>query len=297
LYPSIVVHIPLDFTGPSRKQTCNASVPCNILLVKKIIRPVIEHSMKLIVPFTLFMAFGFILAAGCVAMANKTAVNAAVNPTTPAEFTSYSTTSDLVLNETINDTINATANSTSTLNGSLRVSLSGITYPAILSVVLDNETVGTVNPTTPLYLMISEGDHTVMVCMSSVCEQENVTTRFGRYVTVDFSERLQKDVKFPNPTARPTAQILDYFKNGNTISVNVEFINPSKEDLLMSVSISCGYRYIDDRTSIKMGDSAKGMLVQNVKAGQRITEGLDLHFVSGHSYSYDCPVIEELKIK
>jgi len=257
--------------------------------------------MKLIVPFALFMAVGFILAAGCVAMANKTAVNAAVNPTTPAGFAPYSTPSDLVLNETINetitDTINATANSTSTLEGSLRVSISGITYPAILSVVLDNETVGTVNPTTPLYLMISEGDHTVMVCVSSVCEQEIVTTRFGGYATVDFSERLQRDVKFPNPTARPTAQILDYYKNGNTISVNVEFINPSKEDLLMSVGVSCGYRYIDDRTSIKMGDSAKGMLVQNVKAGQRITEDLDLHFVSGHSYSYDCPVIEELKVK
>jgi hypothetical protein len=179
----------------------------------------------------------------------------------------------------------------------MRVSISGISYPANLSVVLDNETVGTVKPTTPLYLMISEGNHTVMVCVSSVCEQENVTTRFGKYVSVDFSERLLRDVEFPNPNARPTARILEYNKNGNAISVNVEFINPSTKDLLMSVDVSCGYSYIDDRTSIKMGDSARGMLVQNVKAGQRITESLDLYFASGHSLSYGFPVIEELKVK
>jgi hypothetical protein len=245
--------------------------------------------MKLIVPFALFMAIGFILAAGCVATMNKNTVNA----TTAASIAPFSNTSDPGLNKTIN----ATANITSKLKGSLRVSISGISYPANLSVVLDNETVGTVKPTTPLYLMISEGSHTVMVCVSSVCELENVTTRFGRYVTVDFSERLLRDVEFPNPNAQPAARILEYYKNGNAISVNVEFINPSTEDLLMSVVVSCGYSYIDDRTSIKMGDSARGMLVQNVKAGQHITEGLDLYFASGHSVSYGCPVIEELKVK
>jgi hypothetical protein len=245
--------------------------------------------MKLIVPFALFMAVGFILAAGCVATTNKNTVN----ETTTAGFAPFFNSSDPGLNKTIN----TTANITSKLKGSMRVSISGISYPANLSVVLDNETVGTVKPTTPLYLMISEGNHTVMVCVSSVCEQENVTTRFGKYVSVDFSERLLRDVEFPNPNARPTARILEYNKNGNAISVNVEFINPSTKDLLMSVDVSCGYSYIDDRTSIKMGDSARGMLVQNVKAGQRITESLDLYFASGHSLSYGFPVIEELKVK
>ena len=245
--------------------------------------------MKLILPFALFMAVGFILAAGCVAMTNKNTVNA----TTAASFAPFSNTS----NPGANKTVNVTANSTSTLKGSLRVSISGISYPANLSVVLDNETVGSVRPTTPLYLMVSEGNHTVMVCVGSVCEQENVMTVFGRYVTVDFSERLLKKVEFPKPDAQPTARILEYSRNGNAIFVNVEFINPSAKDLLMTVEVRCGYNYIDDRTGIKMGDSARGIIVQNVKAGQHVTTSRDLYFASGHSLSYDSPIIEELTVK
>lgn len=245
--------------------------------------------MKLIVPVSLFFAVGCILVTGCITVTNTNTVNA--TPTT--RLASFSNASVPLLNKTMN----ATDNSTSNLKGSLRVSVSGISNPETLTVVLDNEQVGTMKPDAPLYLLISEGNHSVMVCMREVCEQENVTTRFGKYVTVDFSERLQKDVKFPKPFAQPTARILDYFKNGNGISVNIEFTNPSKEDLMMSVDVSCGYSYIDDRTHIKMGDSARGVLVQNVKTGQRITELLDLHFVNGYSYSFDYPVIQELKIK
>ncbi|MDD1699743.1 MAG: hypothetical protein LUQ04_03000 [Methanoregula sp.] len=245
--------------------------------------------MKLFVPFALFMAVGFILAAGCVATTVKNTVNA----TTAATFAPVTNTS----NPGLNKTIDATANITSDLKGSLKVSICGILYPANLSVFLDNEIVGTVKPTSPLYLMVSEGNHTVMVCESSICKQESVTTRFGKYVTVDFSEQLQKDVEFPNPTAQPTARILEYYRNGNTISVEVEFFNPSTKDLLMSAEVSCGYSYIDDRTSIKMGDSLRGKLVQNVKAGQRIAERLDLNFAGGNSFSYSSPVIEELQVK
>jgi len=229
--------------------------------------------MKHIVPFVLVMAVGLILASGCVA---TTAKNTA-EPVSPAP--------DQVSNET--------AGSTSPLNGPLTVSISGITDPAYLSVVLDNNIVGTVNPSSPLNLMISEGNHTVMVCMNPVCVQENVTIRFGKYVTVDFSERLYRDMAM----AQPTARIHEYFKNGNALTVNVEFFNPSKKDILMSVVIRCGYSYIDDRTSIRMGDSTGGMLVQNVKAGQRIIKGLNLNFASGHSYSYDPPEIRELSVE
>jgi hypothetical protein len=240
--------------------------------------------MKLIVLFALFMAVGFILAAGCVAPTN----NGTVNATTATTFAPITNTSDTGLKKTIN----ATTNNTSELKGSLKVSISGISYPENLSVVLDNETVGTVNPTTPLYLMVSEGNHTVMVCKNSVCKQENVTTIFGRYVTVDFSKQLQQDVEFPNPTAR----ILNYYKNGNVISVNVEFINPSKKDLLMSVVVSCRYTYIDDRTLIKIEDTSTDISEQYVNAGQRITEWQDLYLGGDNILNYDRPVIKELTI-
>jgi hypothetical protein len=241
--------------------------------------------MKLIVPFALFIAAGFILAAGCVAPTN----NGTVNATTPITFAPITNTSDTGLNKTIN----ATTNNASEPKGSLKVSISGISFPENLSVVLDNETVGTVNPTTPLYLMVSEGNHTVMVCKNSVCKQENVTTRFGMYVTADFSNQLQKDVEFPNPTAR----ILNYYKNGNIIFVNVEFINPSAKDFLMSVELSCRYTYIDDRTLIKIEDTSIDISEQYVNAGERITEWQNLYLGTDNILNYDRPVIKELKIK
>jgi hypothetical protein len=248
--------------------------------------------MKPIVPFALFIVVGFILATGCIAMTSKNTTNATTNiMVTPVPITPVP-----VVNQTTNATANGTA-SNSTLKGSLRVSISGISYPANLSVILDDEPVGTVQPTTPLYLMVPEGNHTVMVCMDTVCEKEDVTTSFGKYTTVDFSERILRDVKFPDPFAQPSARIIDYFKNGNAIGMTVEFFNPSKKDLMMSASVSCGYSYIDDRTSYKMGDCAKGTLVQQVKAGQRISADLVLYFVSGRSYSYSIPVIDELIIK
>ena len=172
------------------------------------------------------------------------------------------------------------------------MSVAGFSYPSNLSVLLDNKPVGAVNPTSSLYLMVSEGNHTIGVCADFVCEQEPVTIRFGKYVTVDFSERLRKDVVIMHPTVR----VLECYKNGDHLSVNLEFINPSKKDLQMSGVVSCGYSYIDSRSGAKLGDATRGTFVQNVKAGQRITQGLDLNMANGHSLSYGYPVIEELKI-
>jgi|WetSurMetagenome_2_1015567.scaffolds.fasta_scaffold14426_5 hypothetical protein len=254
------------------------------------IRRVIELLMKLIVPCALLIAIGCILAAGCVAMTNKDTANV-TNATT---FAPFSTT----LNPGLNSTINTTANSTSELKGSLRVSISGISYPANLSVILDNVIVGTVKPALPLYLMVSEGDHTVTVCERSVCEQENVTTRFGRYVNVDFSERLLRDVEFPNPTAEPSARILNYYKNGNIVSVYIEFINPDSVDHRINVDLSVGYTYIDGRSKMKNGDSAFARTELVVKAGQKETQAVDV-YLAGSDYimSYSNPVIEAIKVK
>jgi len=241
----------------------------------KIIRPVPEPSMKPVVPFALVTAIGLLLTAGCVGTTNKNTVN------------SSSDTTDSWLHATPLPT------STSPLQGSLVVSVAGFSYPTDMFVVLDNQTVGTVNPTSSLYLRVSEGNHTIGVCADFVCEQEQVMIRFGKYVTVDFSERLRKDVVILQPTAR----VLECYKNGDRLSVNIEFINPSRKDLQMSGAVSCGYSYIDDRTGSKMGDSTRGTFVQNVNAGQRITKELVLNLVNGNSLSYSFPVIEELKVK
>jgi len=246
--------------------------------------------MKFIVPIFLFISVGFILSAGCVTVTNKNSANLTTTPS----FTPFSNQSDPGLNKSINET----ANITSISKGSIRVSISGILYPANLSVILDNETVGMVQPTKPLFLMVPEGNHTVMVCVGSICEQENVMTKFGRYVNVDFSERLQRDVEFPNPTARATAHILEYYKNDNIVSVYIEFINPESVDHTISVDLSVGYTYIEGRSHIKLGDSVQAMTAESVKAGQRKIKKVDMYLASSESIiSFDCPVIEELKVK
>jgi hypothetical protein len=240
-------------------------------------RPVPEPSMKPIVPCALFAlcaALGLILVAGCVTTTNTTTVNASSN------------TTDSWL------PVTPVPNSASQLHGSLVVSVAGFFYPSNVSVILDNQTVGTVNPTSSLYLMVPEGNHTIGVCADFVCEQEHVAIRFGKYVTVDFSERLREDVDIMHPTAR----VVECYKNGDQLMVNIEFINPSKKDLRMTGVVSCGYSYIDGRSGAKMGDATRGTFVQNVKAGQRITQRLELNLVNGNSLSYGYPVIEELKV-
>jgi len=224
--------------------------------------------MNLIEPCALCMAVGCILTAGCVATTKENTLD----PFSNARDSRF----------------NTTGNSTPPLKGSLSVSITGFSSPADLSVVLDNTKVGTVNHTTPLTLMVSEGDHTVMICVDSICVHENVTARFGRYLMVDFSEPLHREVA----NAQPSAQIIECNRNGNTLSVDVEFINPSINDVQMSALVSCGYSYIDDRSSIRMGDSARRMGVYTVRAGERITKRLDLDFADGKSISYDYPVLE-----
>ena len=245
--------------------------------------------MKVTESFALVMVVGCILAAGCVAPTNKDPVNA----TATANFAPFSNTSDPGLNRTPA----AIPSNSPELKGSLRVSISGISYPVNLSVILDNETAGTVTPAKPLFLMVSEGYHNVMVCVGPVCEQENISTRFGSYMTVDFSERLQRAVKFPNPTARPTARILDFYKNGNIVSVYVEFINPESADHTMSVDLSMGYTYIDGRSYVKLGDSTQARTSLFVKAGQRETKRVDMYLASDSVMSFDNPEIQDFTVK
>jgi hypothetical protein len=142
--------------------------------------------------------------------------------------------------------------------------------------------------------MVTEGRHTVKVCVNSVCESENVTTSFGKQTTVDFGERLRRDMEFPNATVR----IIEYFKTGNGVSVNVEFINPEPVDRTIFAELSVGFSYIDDRTKIKYRDLAKATTSVFVKAGQRETKRVDVSFSSSGTFnSYDYPVLSYIDVK
>jgi hypothetical protein len=234
--------------------------------------------MKIIVLLTMVVAIGFILAAGCVAQTKKEPVNATVNPTnTFTPFSNVTNTSNMS-----NITVS------SGLKGPLRVSIGG--WDAALPVSIDNKSAGIVSKDKPLDLMLEEGNHTVKVCAGSKCEEENVIIQFARPHFVDFEERLINDVGFPKPTAR----IIGYNPAGSQILVNVEFINPSSEDLLMSAFIRCGYTYIDDRSESRVGSVAEGILTADVPSGKRVTDTMELSLASGYSYTYTIPVISQI---
>ena len=186
---------------------------------------------------------------------------------------------------------NTNSTNTSALKGPLRVSISG--YPADLDVMIDNKTAGLVKQEKPLDLMLEEGDHRVSVCVGDICEVETVKILFAKQVYVDFGDRLRRDVEFPVPTAR----ILEYYKNGDGVTVSVELINPSTKDLTMSAEVSVGYSYIDYRSGTRKGESSRANLMDRVRAGDRQRYTVDLYFVDGEAYNFDTPRIGETIFK
>ena len=80
-------------------------------------------------------------------------------------------------------------------------------------VYIDDLDVGVASKNRPLTLMTDEGTRSVEVCCGITCERENVTIRFGKPRTIDFSEQLERDCEFSEPAVR----IIDYFLSGDQL--------------------------------------------------------------------------------
>jgi hypothetical protein len=155
--------------------------------------------------------------------------------------------------------------------GTIRVSIGG--YPATLPVLIDNATAGEVAGGQPLDIRVSEGNHTVSVCVGKICEKENVQVRFAKQTLVDFGDRLKSDAEFPEPTAR----ILRSSLSATTMAIDVEFINPDLIDHTMAVTVLCTYSYTDSQNNRK-NDVRQIRLSTLVKATSRKTERTYLYF-------------------
>jgi hypothetical protein len=246
--------------------------------------------MKIITLLALLIAVGCILATGCVAQPKKDPGNATVSPTNT--FTPFvNTTTVPGLNATINAT-NVT-NSTPKLKGPLRVSIGSYSVDQPLRVLIDNQSAGGVRAGFPLDLMVDEGNHSVAVCVGVICPEKSVIIVFAKRSYLDFEDILKQKVEFSKPTVR----ILKSFKNGNGIGVELEFINPTQNDLAMSAEVIAGYTFIDGRTNVRMGDSVRTTASQFVEAGRRETRTVDLYFNDGSAYNYDEPRLGEVTPK
>jgi hypothetical protein len=242
----------------------------------------VKNPMKIIMLLSLVIV-GCILATGCAGqMKNAAANNKTANPTiTFTPFSNATSISTTISNSTV----------TSGLKGLLKISAGG--WIGEFPVSVDKMSVGVLATKRPITLMIEEGNHTIEVCCGTICEQENVTIQFGKQRTIDFSEQLQKNCLISEPIVR----IIGYYLNGDQITVNVEFINPTTETLTMSADISCGYSYIESRSYNRVGNSATGHLYSTLKSGDRITQILKLNLASGSSYIYDIPTITQASSK
>lgn len=248
--------------------------------------------MKIIMLLALFIAVGCILATGCIAAQPKpTPVNATTAPTNT--FTPFVQTTTIPGSIAPLNTTNAsnTTNATQKLKGPLRVSISG--YPVNLNVTIDDENAGMVTKEKPLDLMLPEGIHNVSVCVGDICEKETVSIVFAKKTFVDFGDRLRKDVEFPEPTAR----IVQFFKNGNGVTVSVEFINPSPEEVVLNTELSLGYSYIDPRSGTRKGESSRKNIIETMRPNSRYTYDIDLNFVYGDAPLYDSPQMGPITIK
>lgn len=236
---------------------------------------------KIIVLLTLFITIGCILATGCIGQIKKDngSENASISPTN---------TFSPIVNNTDFPGPNVTAKSG--LMGPLRVSIGSYQTDQPLPVLIDNLTVGVVSVGVPLDLMVDEGNHSVAVCVGVICPEKYVNITFAKRLTLEFDDILKIKAEFSKPTVR----ILQAYKFGNGVSVDVEFINPTQKDLAMSAEVSVGYTYIDYRTSVRMGDSVRSKVSEMVEAGRRVTRTVDLYFSDGSAYNYDAPKLGEI---
>jgi hypothetical protein len=171
------------------------------------------------------------------------------------------------------------------VTGPLTVSIGG--YNAELPVLLDNMSVGNASQGKPLNLMVSEGNHSIQVCVGIICENETVEIKFAKPITVDFGERLKKVAEFSTPTVR----ILDTRQSGSRVTVDLEYINPTKNDLTFTTTIQCAYSYIDSTTRWREGNFKQITVTRSVKAGNSTKQSSDIVLDGGRSYMIEVPKI------
>ena len=170
----------------------------------------------------------------------------------------------------------------------LTVSIGG--YDARLPVFIDNTSAGNVSMSTPLILMVSEGSHKVKVCVGVYCENETVDIRFAQPIMVNFGDRLKKDVAFSAPTVR----IADSLLTGNSMEVDVEFINPDTTDHVLNATIGCGYSNLDPRNLERHNNFVQSQITKTVKAGDQVTQHVTFSLTGGSAVIANEPsVVDE----
>jgi len=175
------------------------------------------------------------------------------------------------------------------VTGPLTISLGG--YNADLPILVDNITVGNLSQGELLNLMVSEGNHTVKVCVGMICVNETVGVKFAKPANVDFGDRLRKVAEFSTPTAR----IVNTRQAGARVMVDMEFINPLTKDITFTTMVQCTYTYIDPQG--RKGNFKQITVTKSVRPGMRANHTADIYLDGGRSYVIEAPHILETTFK
>ena len=128
-----------------------------------------------------FVIMGCLLAGGCTTIS----INTTAEQPTPPDMSSN-------LNIIPTTILPQKTNLMSINSGQLVVSIGG--YNAQFPVIVDNKNSGTVTQGKPLKLNLSEGIHTIKICSGEVCETVDVNIISAITTTIDFEERLNRDL-------------------------------------------------------------------------------------------------------
>jgi len=175
------------------------------------------------------------------------------------------------------------------VTGPLTISLGG--YNADLPVFVDNITVGNLSQGEQMNLMVSEGNHTVKVCVGMICVNETVGVKFAKPVNIDFGDRLRKVAEFSTPIVR----IVNTRQIGARVIVDMQYINPTTKDITFTTTVQCTYTYIDPQG--RKGNFKQITVTKSVKSGTRANQSSDIYLDGGRSYVIEAPQILETTFK
>ncbi len=163
-------------------------------------------------------------------------------------------------------------------------------YEKDATIYADSVIVGNVSPGIPFTVKLSEGNHEIKVCKDTVCITQNVLTPFGKVTTLELGEQFNNAIK----SSIPSATIVDAVSGGDVIIANVEFYNPTQDDLFMTATVQGVYSYRDESGS--GNNPTMGTASGKVPAGGRAIFVAELPMrTKANALSSTAPIIIDFK--
>jgi hypothetical protein len=240
--------------------------------------------------FLVVLILGFLLISGCT---SPTSQASAPTVTPLVTSTPIQTTSAASLTTTAQPSATSPQTTQKAEAGAtLQISLGG--YDKDASIYADNMMVGNATPGTPFTVKLTDGNHEIKVCKGTVCVTRNVLTSFGKVTPLEIGEEFKNALK----ESEPSAKIINSVSSADAIIVNVEFSNPTQDDLFMTATVLCTYTYTATADEPGQGgrNPTMGTATAKVPAGGRVISNAELPMKSkSNSLAAAAPTITDFK--